>query len=480
MTPFKKSHKGHTEAEFVEHAKPAKPSSLPVLLQDLSDDEIKILEKKMIRKVDWRMLPLIILMYILNYLDRNNIAAARLAGLEEDLRLTGSQYQTAVSILFVGYVLMQVPSNLFLKSIGKPAYYLPTAMGLWGLVSGATGAVQSFGGLVACRVIVGVLEAAYWPGCMFYLSCWYTQKELGGRTAILFMGCLLSGAFSGLIAAGILDGMDGVAGLPSWRWLFILEGIATAVVAVVAVFLLPNMPTTTSWLSEQERQLALWRLEQDIGDGHSEEESLLRGFKMALKDVKVYVVAVILFSIATSASVLNFFPTVVETLGYGSTETLLLTAPPYILCMITAYLMAWNSDRTGDRYFHVTAPLYIAMVAFILAASTTAIVPRYISMMLMIPGFYSSWSIVFAWTSSAIPRPASKRAAALALVNATANCANIFGSYMYPKSQSPRYVLAMAVNTGTAFVAIVAATVLRFLLVREKKRARREEAHGPA
>ncbi|EKG10590.1 Major facilitator superfamily domain general substrate transporter [Macrophomina phaseolina MS6] len=107
--------------------------------------------------------------------------------------------------------------------------------------------------------------------------------------------------------------------------------------------------------------------------------------------------------------------------------------------MITAYLVAWNSDRTGDRYFHVTAPLYIAMIAFILAASTTAIVPRYTSMMLMIPGFYSSWSIVFAWTSSAIPRPASKRAAALALVNATANCANIFGSYMYQKDQSPRY-----------------------------------------
>ncbi|EKG10591.1 Major facilitator superfamily [Macrophomina phaseolina MS6] len=206
----------HADVGFVENVKTIKPSTLPPLLQDLLEDDIRALEKRMLRKVDWRMLPLVILMYILNYLDRNNIAAARLAGLEEDLRLTGSQYQTAVSILFVGYVLMQVPSNLFLKSIGKPAIYLPTAMALWGVVSGATGAVQNFGGLVACRVMVGILEAAYWPGCMFYLSCWYTQKELGGRTAILFMGCLLSGAFSGLIAAGILDGMEGVAGLPSW------------------------------------------------------------------------------------------------------------------------------------------------------------------------------------------------------------------------------------------------------------------------
>ncbi|KAL1626489.1 hypothetical protein SLS56_006800 [Neofusicoccum ribis] len=391
------------DVEMIENAKDTSGPELPPLLQGLAEDEIKTVEKKMIRKVDWRMLPLIILMYILvraaiplsvsavssqsqNYLDRNNIAAARLAGLEDDLHLTGSQYQTAVSILFVGYVLMQ--------------------------------------------------------GCMFYLSSWYTRKELGGRMAILFMGSLLSGAFSGLIAAGILDGMAGVMGLPSWRWLFILEGVATVVVAIVAVFCLPNLPNTTSWLSEQERQLALWRLEQDIGEddqAQSEDESLLRGFKLALTDVKVYVVALILTCIASSASVLNFFPTVVETLGYGSTETLLLTAPPYILCMITAYLVSWSSDRAGERYFYVTAPLYVAIVAFILAASTTATTPRYIAMVLMIPGFWSSWSLVFAWTSSSIPRPASKRAAALAMVNAVANSANIFGSFMYPKSQAPRY-----------------------------------------
>ncbi|EOD52489.1 putative pantothenate transporter liz1 protein [Neofusicoccum parvum UCRNP2] len=301
------------DVEMIENAKDTSGPELPPLLQGLAEDEIKTVEKKMIRKVDWRMLPLIILMYILNYLDRNNIAAARLAGLEDDLHLTGSQYQTAVSILFVGYVLMQG---------------------------------------------------------------------------------------------------------------------------------LPNLPNTTSWLSEQERQLALWRLEQDIGEddqAQSEDESLLRGFKLALTDVKVYVVALILICIASSASVLNFFPTVVETLGYGSTETLLLTAPPYILCMITAYLVSWSSDRAGERYFHVTAPLYVAIVAFILAASTTATTPRYIAMVLMIPGFWSSWSLVFAWTSSSIPRPASKRAAALAMVNAVANSANIFGSFMYPKSQAPRY-----------------------------------------
>ncbi|KAL0257608.1 hypothetical protein SLS55_008422 [Diplodia seriata] len=110
-----------------------------------------------------------------------------------------------------------------------------------------------------------------------------------------------------------------------------------------------------------------------------------------------------------------------------------------VLCMFTSCFNAWNSDRTGERYFHCTTPLYVAIVAFVLAASTTAIVPRYISIMLMIPGFYSSWSLVFAWASNAIPRPAAKRAAALAMVNSVANCANIFGSYLYPPSHAPRY-----------------------------------------
>jgi len=153
------------------------------------------------------------LMYIMNYLDRNNIAAARLQGLEEDLKLKGVEFQTSVSILFVGYLLMQVPSNLFLNKIGKPAIYLPICMVVWGVISAATAACQNFGGLIACRFMLGFVEAAYFPGCLYYLSCWYTRQELGFRTAIFYSGALISGAFSGLIAAGIEYGMDGLHGL---------------------------------------------------------------------------------------------------------------------------------------------------------------------------------------------------------------------------------------------------------------------------
>ena len=160
----------------------------PPLVRALSADERARLERALVRKIDLRLLPMIILMYIMNYLDRNNIASARLAGLEADLNLVGTQYQTCVSILFVGYLLMQgtvfiggvdgslefissyviVPSNLFLNKIGKPALYLPTVMIVWGIISGLTAACQTFGGLLAVRFFLGFVEAAYF---VCYMPC---------------------------------------------------------------------------------------------------------------------------------------------------------------------------------------------------------------------------------------------------------------------------------------------------------------------
>lgn len=154
------------------------------------------------------------------------------------------------------------------------------------------------------------------------------------------------------------------------------------------------------------------------------------------------------------------------TLGYGSVESLLLTSPPYIVCVITSFFNAWHADRTGERYLHVVLPQVVAVAAFIIAATTTAIGPRYFSMMIMISGIYTGYVVALAWISNCIPRPPAKRAAALALINAVSNCSSIYASYMYPSSAGPRYVVAMSVNCTTSVIAILTATVLRFILVR--------------
>ncbi|KAJ8067353.1 hypothetical protein OCU04_004706 [Sclerotinia nivalis] len=450
----------------------------PEWIAALSPEERLSIESKLKRKIDIRLLPMIIIMYIMNYLDRNNIAAARLAGMEEDLKLVGDQYQTCVSILFVGYLLMQIPSNLFLNKLGTPATYLPTAMIIWGVISAATAGTHNFIGLLLCRFFLGFVEAAYFPGCLYYLSCWYTRKELGLRTALLFSGSLISGAFSGLMAAGITDRMDGVKGLLAWRWLFIIEGSLTVVIAAAGYFIIPNFPRTTAWLTEQERELAVWRLEEDVGmddwvDSH--QQTFMHGLKLAFADIKTYILMLILFGIVAAASVTNFFPTVVATLNYNRIESLLLTAPPYVLALITSMANAWHADKTGERFFHIAIPLSIAFLSFILAAATTSTAPRYVAMMLMVPGCYTAFVVALAWISNTLPRPPAKRAVALAFINAVSNSSSIYASYMYPSSAGPRYIVAMSVNCGMVFMAMCAALTLRTMLVRLNKKLDRGE-----
>ena len=284
--------------QYMEHAQPTySRREPPPLIKALSPEQRAELERRLVRKIDYRLLPMIVIMYIMNYLDRNNIASARLAGLQTDLNLDDTSYQTAVSILFVGYLLMQVPSNLLLNKIGKPAWYLPGAMVVWGTISAATSAAQSYGGLLAIRFFLGFVEAAYFPGCLYYLSCWYTRKELSFRSAVLYSGSLLSGAFSGLIAAGILNNLNGARGIAAWRWLFIIEGAVTIFIAFIAIFILPNLPRTTLWLTEEERELAVWRLDEDIGEDDwtgSQAQTFGHGFKLAMADVKTWILVCLL------------------------------------------------------------------------------------------------------------------------------------------------------------------------------------------
>lgn len=176
-------------------------------------------EKSMKRKLDMRC-SLFVLIYIMNYLDRNNIAAARLRGLEEDLQLNQQQYQTCLSILYVGYILMQVPSNILINRIQRPSMYIGVIMLLWGMISTLSGITHNFSGMVATRFFLGFVEAAFLPGALLILSKWYTRRELTTRNAVLFCGNLISNAFSALIAAGVLSNMQGVLGHAAWRWLF--------------------------------------------------------------------------------------------------------------------------------------------------------------------------------------------------------------------------------------------------------------------
>ncbi|GLI78080.1 hypothetical protein PoHVEF18_006379 [Penicillium ochrochloron] len=375
-----------TTSDHVEYTPSTKDDPIPVVeampvsLRNLTPEERQHMEKKLVRKVDSRLLIMIVIMYILNYLDRNNIAAAKLAGLQKDLNLRGDQYQTSVSILFVGYLLMQVPSNMILNKLGKPSIYLPTCMLAWGIISSATAATQSYGGLLACRFILGFVEAAYFPGCLYLLSAWYTRKELVKRTALLYSGSLLSGAFSGLIAAGITSGLNGNRGIAAWRWLFIIEGAITVFVAIISIFIIPDLPRTTTWLTDEEKELAAWRLAEDIGEDDwvdSQHQSMFHGAKLAFKDYKAWLLLGAIYGCTASGAVTTFFPIVMAGLGKDKVTTLLLTTPPYLIGTVVVLINAWHADKTGERYLHIALPPIIAIASFVIALSTTQFAARY-------------------------------------------------------------------------------------------------------
>ncbi|KAK1527057.1 TNA1 is necessary for nicotinic acid import into the cell [Colletotrichum costaricense] len=419
---------------------------LPELLRDLSEEELKSLEKKLIRKVDLRMLPTMILIYIMNYLDRNAIGSARLGGLEKDLGLTGNEFQ--------------------------------------GVLCACSGATHSFGGLVATRFFLGFVEAAFYPGCLATLSSWYIRKELGVRTGLFYSGSMLSGAFSGLIAAGITNGMDGARGLLAWRWLFIIEGSLTVAIALGAFFVLPDFPANTKWLTDQERQLAMWRMEVDAAGEEdwtsSSSQPIFEGFKMILVDPINWILVVLVYGAASSISINSFFPTVVASLGKDRITTLLLTSPPYLLACIVCAAVSWNADRMNERYWHTVAPLACSLVGFIISSAATGIGPRYFGAMIMLPGIYTGFNMSMVWTANTIYRPTAKRAAAVAFNNAFSTLSGIYGSYLYPNNATPRFVLAFSVNAAMALMAIVAATVLHFVLKRENKKLEMREQEAEA
>ena len=177
------------------------------------DDEA---ERKVIRKLDLWIVPPVMLLYLFSFLDRVNIGNARLYGLEDDLGLTGDQFQVSVSILFVTYVLSELPSNLVIKKL-RPSRWIAFITTGWGIVATLTGVVQSYGGLIACRLILGALEGGLFPGLTIYLTLFYTRKEIALRVGYLFVSAAIAGSVGGLLAYGI-GFMDGVSGQRGWRW----------------------------------------------------------------------------------------------------------------------------------------------------------------------------------------------------------------------------------------------------------------------
>lgn len=445
----------------------------------MGSPERKRIERRLKFKLDARFSVLVVI-YILNYIDRNNAAAARLQGFEQDLGLTGQQFPTLLSILYVGYILFQVPSNMLLNHIGRPSIYLPSAMIIWGAISVLTGVTTNFGGALVTRLFLGVVEAAFLPGALFIISKWYKKDEISLRYTILYCGNLISNAFGSLIAAGVLANMQGVLGHAAWRWLFYIEGAITMFFALIAMAMLPDFPHNTRWgFSAEEIQVAQLRMLEDVGevDQDSSEDKWYTGFVLAIKDYKMYLLTLALTSCIVGLSFNIYFPTLTKTLGYGTTETLLLAAPPWLFACLVALANSVHSDRTQEKFWHATWPLLLGIVGFIIsmATSPTTVAARYVALFLQAQS-YAGYVIMYTWMASSFPRPPAKRAVALAFMNALSQVGNIIGSYCWPTNFGPSYVNSYAIMTACFGLTVILNFWFRTILVKANKRLAEGEA----
>ncbi|KDQ09010.1 hypothetical protein BOTBODRAFT_179347 [Botryobasidium botryosum FD-172 SS1] len=439
------------------------------------------LEKALLRKLDARM-SILVLIYILNYIDRTNLATARLRGFESDLGLKGQEFASLLSILYAGYILMQIPSNMYLNYTGRPSLYLPAAMTLWGSLTLATGFVHNFTGALLARFFLGFVEGkhstAFFPGALFLLSSWYRREELGLRMAILFCGSMISNAFGGLLAAGILDTMEGKLGYAAWRWLFFIEGAMTISVAICSIFILPDFPSNTRWLTPLERRLAEKRIAEDVGIlREDEKQGPMQGLKMAVTDWKVWWLALTLTSFVVGLSFFAYFPTLAATLGYSRTITLLLCAPPWAFATLVAFVNARHSDRTRERFFHIAIPITVGIIGLFIALATMNTAARYVSLFLMAQS-NAGFVVFLGWASNSIPNPPAKRAVALALINMVSQVGNISGSYVFPTAWGPTYRKSYAICIANFSICILMSFIFRKYLISLNERMDRGEDLG--
>lgn len=241
------------------------------------------------------------------------------------------------------------------------------------------------------------------------------------------------------------------------------------------MFLLPDSPLTTKWLTEEERQLAQDRIDRDTV-GLAPSQGALAGLKQCVRDPLLYLFAFMQNMHLSACSFNNFFPTVIGSLGYNTTITLVLTCPPYLVSGFVGYFVGLSSGKTNERTWHITACMGAALVGFIISCVTLNTPARYISCFLFASGAYAVNSIILGWVSASMGQTTEKKAVSLSIVNVVANASYIYTPYLYPSSNGPKYLIAMGSNSAFAFATIASAWVMRIWLMNRNKKIMRSNS----
>ncbi|QCR38430.1 MFS transporter [Nissabacter sp. SGAir0207] len=382
------------------------------------------LEKRVMRKVTLRIVPFIMLLYFIAFLDRVNIGFAALT-MNQDLGFSPTVFGLGAGIFFLGYFLFEVPSNLILHKVGA-RIWIARVMITWGLVSGCMAFVQGTTSFYILRFLLGVAEAGFFPGIILYLSYWFPAARRAQVTAIFMAAAPLSTALGSPLSGALLQ-LDGWLGHAGWQWMFVIEAIPALVLGVVVLFFLTDRPEKARWLTEEERNWLHNTMQAEeqaraVGNSHS---SAWRG----LADRRVLALALVYFGTSAGLYTLGIWsPQIIHAFGASSLEIGFLNALPAVFGILAMILWARHSDRTNERSWHVIGACLLAAAGLVLAGNVTTMLPVILALTLVTVGISASKPPLWSMPTLFLSGPAA--AAGIATINSIGNLGGFVGPMM--------------------------------------------------
>ncbi len=418
------------------------------------------LEKRTLRRITWRIVPFIMLLYFVAYLDRVNIGFAALT-MKEDLGFTASILGFGAGIFFWGYFMFEVPSNIILHKVGA-RLWIARVMVTWGIISGAMAFVEGATSFYVMRFLLGAAEAGFFPGIILYLSYWFPARHRAGVTALFMAAAPISTALGSPISAALLE-MSGVMGLRGWQWMFILEAVPALVLGVVVFFYMTDKPEQAKWLKDDERA---WLVNAMNAEHASKAGGGKHGILSGMANPRVLALALIYFGTSAGLYTLGIWaPQIIKQLGVSSMTVGFLNAIPPIVSVVAMVLWSRHSDRSGERTWHVVLACVAAAVGLVVAASANSVVGLIAALTLVNVGI--SCATPPLWSMPTMFLSGAAAATGIATINSIGNLGGFAGPAMigWVKDQTGSFA------GGLYFVAglLVMSAVLTLVLARSQR-----------
>lgn len=418
----------------------------------------EVVENMTYRKVAFRIIPLLMICYIIAYLDRVNVGFAKLQ-MSEELGFSEAIYGLGAGLFFIGYFFFEIPSNILLHKLGA-RLWIARIMITWGLLSALFAFVQTEWQFYILRFLLGAAEAGFYPGVILYLTYWFPSHRRGNMFALFQAGSPAAGIFGNPLSGWIMDQFHDTAGWQGWQWMFVLEAIPAVVLGVVILLYLDNSVKAAKWLTEEEKAIISRDIEAD-SKGKAASHSLMS----LVKNPMLWVMMLIYFCFVMGQYGLTLWmPTLIRASGVTSNVTIsLLGAIPFICAIIAMVIFSRSADHYRERRWHLVVPALLGAVGFVVAASATNTTVSIIFLSMAAAGVLACaplfWSLPTAILSGAVA------AAGIALINSVANLAGFISPYMVGiirdathSSELGMYVLAGFLILGAAIVLCIPAS----------------------